>query len=74
MCQVATRILHHIDGYGINRNKSLLIENGITLCDEHHRLSEKSFHKMYGFKNANKDNFIEWLNLLGVKIPEFIKV
>ena len=40
---------HHIKNYSSNEELRLVLSNGITLCEKHH----KEFHKIYGKKNNN---------------------
>jgi len=49
---------HHIESYSECKEKRLIIDNGITLCEKCH----KEFHSQFGVKNFNKD-IKEWLNM-----------
>ena len=54
---------HHIESYANNSDKRILLENGITMCEECH----KNFHHLYG-NNNTKVQFIEFIsNLRGSK-------
>ncbi len=61
ICQICkenskTLVAHHLDSFHDNVNKRILLENGITLCEKHH----KDFHHQYGYGNNNKEQFIEF--------------
>ena len=47
---------HHLDGWAWCVEKRYDINNGITLCETHH----KKFHHDYGNRNNTKKQFIEW--------------
>lgn len=53
---------HHKDGYNWCKERRLDIDNGITLCENCHILSENSFHKIYGNGNNTEQQFNEWIN------------
>ena len=44
---------HHINSYHSDKELRLEIENGVTLCTVCHKL----FHKKFGYKNNNKEQF-----------------
>lgn len=46
-------IAHHLDSYANHPDKRLDVDNGVTLCDYHH----KDFHAVYGYKNNTKNQF-----------------
>lgn len=48
---------HHIKSYAGNIESRLDLNNGVTLCDWHHKI----FHKIYG-KNNNQQQFEEFIN------------
>lgn len=50
---------HHIENYMENTDLRTDINNGITFCEECHR----EFHKKYGYKNNNKNQIKEYINL-----------
>jgi len=50
---------HHLNGYDKFIEERLLIENGITLCEKCHN----GFHKIYGYGNNTKDQFIEYTTI-----------
>jgi len=52
---------HHLNGYNWDKENRLNVENGITLCQKHH----KEFHKKYGNKNNTKEQFLEYVNQSG---------
>lgn len=61
VCQICkehskTLVAHHLDGFNNNLDKRILLENGITLCEKHH----KDFHHQYGYGNNTKEQFIEF--------------
>jgi len=52
---------HHLEGMSINSSLAFSVNNGITLCDNHHNPSEKgSFHNLYGTYKNTKEQFIEY--------------
>lgn len=48
---------HHLNGFHWFKEGRFEIDNGITLCKEHH----KNFHKQYGYKNNTKEQFKEYM-------------
>ena len=48
---------HHIEGYANNPELRTDVNNGCTLCHEHHA----DFHKQYGNYNNNREQFNEWM-------------
>ncbi len=48
---------HHIESWGSNKKLRLKKNNGITFCEYCH----KNFHKMYGYKNTNKQQLNKYL-------------
>lgn len=54
---------HHLNGYNWCIEERTDIDNGITLCDKCHSLDNNSFHKIHGFGNNTKEQFIEWANI-----------
>lgn len=50
---------HHIEGFGSNKDKRFLLDNGITMCYGCH----KAFHKKYGKEGTNTlDQLEEFLS------------
>lgn len=47
---------HHLDGYHWCEEKRFDVDNGVTLCQKHHR----QFHKIYGTRNNTKSQFDEY--------------
>lgn len=50
---------HHLDGFRWCEDERLDIDNGITLCKEHH----KEFHHIYGYGHNTKEQFNKWILL-----------
>lgn len=62
-CQICFRdtgrsVAHHLDGYNWAKDKRFDIDNGVCLCEEHH----KQFHDFYGYGNNTKEQYIEYRN------------
>lgn len=58
--------VHHLESYTYNEKLRVDMKNGITLCRKcHHR-----FHKIYGYENFTKENFIEFSNIDISKLTE----
>lgn len=51
-------VAHHLDGYHWCKEKRTDINNGVTLCREHH----VHFHSTYGNRNNTKEQFYEYLS------------
>lgn len=51
---------HHIESWAFNKKLRLVKTNGITFCKDCHYI----FHKTYGYKNNNKQQLEDYLNLL----------
>lgn len=54
---------HHLDGYNWCKEKRTDIDNGITLCEECHKM----FHHVYGYGNNTKDQYEEFIKGKGRK-------
>lgn len=50
---------HHKDGWHWCKERRIDVDNGVALCEEHH----KEFHKMYGNKNNTEEQFNEFYKL-----------
>lgn len=50
---------HHKDGWHWCKERRIDIDNGVTLCEEHH----KEFHKIYGNKNNTEEQFNEFYKM-----------
>ena len=48
---------HHLESFDSNPEKRYQIENGITLCNEHH----EEFHKKYKYGKNSKKQFEEFI-------------
>ena len=48
---------HHIKAYHKHKKLRTKLSNGVTLCKNCH----DSYHRRYGKKNANREDFIDWL-------------
>lgn len=49
--------VHHLDGYSWCHEKRVDDTNGITLCEDCHKL----FHSAYGTKHSTREQFEEWI-------------
>ena len=47
---------HHLDGYHWAKEKRLELLNGVTLCEDCHKL----FHKTYGYRLNTKEQFLDF--------------
>ena len=53
---------HHIENFSTEIDKRLDIDNGITMCwDCHAAGSVNSFHRIYGYKNNNREQLNEYI-------------
>lgn len=50
-------VAHHLDGFNAYPKLRFEVENGVTICDSHH----KEFHSEYGYGNNTKEQFEEYL-------------
>lgn len=50
-------VVHHIVNFSTNKDLRFNVNNGITLSETSHKL----FHKIYGVKNNNREQLIEFL-------------
>jgi hypothetical protein len=57
ICNGKKRIVaHHLDGWNWCEERRFDIDNGVTLCDFHH----KEFHKIYGYGDNTSEEFFEY--------------
>ena len=55
---------HHLDNWNDFPDSRYDIDNGVTLCEEHHTSANGySFHTLYGIKGNVKEQFIEWIEM-----------
>lgn len=54
---------HHLESFAVAKDLRLDLNNGVCLCTECH----KDFHKLYGYKNTTKDQYIEYCDKKGIK-------
>ncbi len=52
---------HHLESYNSNKELRLDLNNGICLCEKCH----KEFHKLYGYGNNTKQQYIEFKEKIG---------
>ena len=50
--------VHHLNSWSDHIDDRYSEDNGITLCEEHH----KEFHSLYGYGNNTKEQFYEYYN------------
>jgi len=60
-CQICGKVggqicAHHLEGYNFNKKLRFVVSNGITLDENCH----KSFHKIYGYGNNTREQFLEF--------------
>lgn len=61
-CQITGKrggnlVVHHLNSYNWDKENRTNPDNGITLCEEIHRL----FHSIYGYKNCTEEQFNDFL-------------
>jgi len=55
---------HHLDNWNDFPDKRYDLDNGVTLCLEHHKSANGySFHTIYGSKGNVQEQFIEWIDM-----------
>lgn len=47
---------HHLDGFTLNKDRRFDVENGVTLCQPHH----KEFHGMFGYGGNTQEQFFQY--------------
>lgn len=48
---------HHLDGYSEFKDKRYNLNNGVTLCTDHH----KDYHKQFKYKNSTREKFNNYI-------------
>ena len=51
-------VVHHLNGYNWDKENRYNINNGKVLCEKCHM----NFHKIYGYGNNTKEQYIEYAN------------
>jgi replicative DNA helicase Mcm len=54
---------HHLFGYKENQDLATNINNGVTLC----KFCHKKYHSIYGVKNINPVDFMNFIKKYGVR-------
>lgn len=58
-------VAHHLNGYNWDKENRINPNNAVTLCKNCHI----EFHKIYGFGDNTKEQFIEFINNINMTIP-----
>lgn len=56
-CECTNLNAHHLNAWGTYIDQRYDIDNGITLCEKHHKI----FHSIYGYGQNTKEQFIEFI-------------
>jgi len=60
-CECTNLNAHHLNSWDTYTNQRYDINNGITLCEKHH----KDFHSIYGYGRNTKEQFLEYMKNYG---------
>jgi hypothetical protein len=60
-CKCTNLNAHHLNSWDTYTNQRYDINNGITLCEKHH----KDFHSIYGYGRNTKEQFLEYMKNYG---------
>jgi len=53
-------VAHHLNSYSMYKDKRFDLNNGVTLCVEHH----KDYHSKFGYKKSIEEKYKEYINQL----------
>lgn len=69
ICQICFKdthnnVAHHLNGYNWDKDNRFNVDNGVCLCEKHH----KEFHSIYGYGNNTKEQFEEFRKMFYKKV------